>query len=127
MAHPSTVKKQVRERDNQQCCECGMTAEEHRRRFGKNLHVHRTEYFGHFSLGTYEIDKCETLCTLCHKAKHNFYDSIRRRDGWACTKCGMSDEDTGCCTNAPCQFIAREKASAMHAAMQRNRRGQVKR
>lgn len=93
MAVSNSVKKKVRERDKQQCCECGMTAEEHKRRFGRTLHVHRREYSGRYSLGSYDIDKCETLCEPCHWAKHSLSCAARMRDGYVCTECGVTDDE----------------------------------
>ena len=90
MADASTIKKQVRKRDRQ-CRGCGMTPEEHKRRFGKNLDVHRKKYRGWS--GRYEVDDCLALCRRCHLAEHHFKWSIRKRDGYACTECGIIDEE----------------------------------
>lgn len=58
------IKALVRERDDQRCVECGMTKEEHKALYGKNLEVHRTEP------GTpYTAEGCVTVCRLCHSAK----------------------------------------------------------
>jgi len=60
--HEVTIKKKVRERDGHCCTECGMTAGEHRDKFGRNLHVHR------ITPGSeYTVDGCVTLCQECHK------------------------------------------------------------
>lgn len=75
------VKAFVRKRDKYRCRDCGMTANEHREKFGKNLHVHRV-----FAGWIYHPSICVTLCRTCHAAKKgreqndtfgiwwNFYD-----------------------------------------------------
>jgi hypothetical protein len=88
-----SIKRQVRERAGNRCSECGMTAEEHKRRFGKNLDVHRTTSWGPFSLGPYDVKKAVALCDTCHRAKHSLKCAIRRRDGFVCTECGMTNEE----------------------------------
>jgi hypothetical protein len=87
------VKKAVRERAGNRCAECGMTTEEHKRRFGKNLDVHRKNFWGPWSYGPYEVKKAVALCDLCHRAKHSLKCAIRKRDGYICTECGMTDEE----------------------------------
>jgi hypothetical protein len=64
-----------------------MTAEEHKRRFGKTIEVHRTSY------GPYRERLAVALCNLCHQAKHSFKAAIRKRDGYVCTECGMTNKE----------------------------------
>ncbi len=87
MSSSVAIKRAVRERDNQRCTACAMTAREHKRRYGRTLEVHRTE------AGPYRLDKCKTLCRLCHKARHSFKCKIRKRDGYVCTECGITNRE----------------------------------
>jgi hypothetical protein len=58
------VKAAVRERDGHRCTQCGLTARQHRRRFGRGLEVHRS------SPGSvYSLEGCVTLCRPCHYQK----------------------------------------------------------
>jgi hypothetical protein len=88
MADDKSVKKKIRERDQQRCSRCGMTAEQHRLKFtGRGLNVHRVRS------RRYEPDNCETLCEDCHRAKHYIRCAVRQRDGFVCTECGMTDAE----------------------------------
>lgn len=58
------VKGAVRARDGFRCVGCSMTNDEHRRRYGRELDVHRKT-----PGGLYAIDDCETLCRFCHGSK----------------------------------------------------------
>jgi hypothetical protein len=58
------IKALVRFRDCYRCVECGMTAVEHVKRFGKNLAVHRL-----IPGAPYRISEAVTLCVLCHAPK----------------------------------------------------------
>ena len=82
-----SVKKIVRKRDKQKCCDCGMTAAEHKRRFRRTLHVHRTKS------GPYRVETSVTLCQRCHQSRHSVKCAIRKRDGYRCTECGMSNDE----------------------------------
>jgi hypothetical protein len=55
------IKTAVRERDGHRCTGCGMTAEEHRARYGRTLDVHRT-----VPGSIYTLDGSVTLCRACH-------------------------------------------------------------
>jgi hypothetical protein len=58
------IKAIVRHRDGYRCTECGMTAEQHKGRYGKNLDVHRVE-----PGSPYTVHGCQTLCRSCHSPK----------------------------------------------------------
>jgi hypothetical protein len=55
------IKASVRRRDGFCCVGCGMSSEEHRQRYKKQLHVHRK-----VPRSAYTIDGCVTLCYSCH-------------------------------------------------------------
>lgn len=55
------VKRAVRERDGHACTKCGVTADEHIRRHGRTLQVHRQ-----VPGSLYTPDGCVTLCCACH-------------------------------------------------------------
>jgi hypothetical protein len=58
------VKQEVRKRDGDKCSECEMSGAEHKRRFGRDLDLHRirpgSEYF---------TSACVLLCRPCHYSK----------------------------------------------------------
>ncbi len=58
------IKALVRHRDGYRCTECGMTARQHKKKYGKNLDVHRLE-----PGSPYKIRGCVTLCRGCHGPK----------------------------------------------------------
>jgi hypothetical protein len=58
------IKAIVRYRDGYRCVECGMTARQHARRYGRGLEVHRI-----VPGSRYSVDSCVTLCQGCHKDK----------------------------------------------------------
>jgi hypothetical protein len=58
------VKALVRHRDGYACTDCGMTAEQHLERFGRNLDVHRV-----VPGSEYTLPGCVTLCRPCHDRK----------------------------------------------------------
>ena len=60
-AEMKAVKAAVRERDGNACVGCGMTAEQHRARYGKRLLVHRK-----VPGSLYTLAGCETRCVECH-------------------------------------------------------------
>lgn len=60
----SDVKAVVRHRDGYRCVECGMTAVEHIRQYGRTLEVRRVT-----PGSAYTIDGCRTLCIPCHGPK----------------------------------------------------------
>lgn len=66
----STIKEDVRTRDNFRCTECGMMQEEHIALYGKRLEVHRK-----VPGSPYTLEGCVTLCRTCH------YPKPRRRHG----------------------------------------------
>jgi 5-methylcytosine-specific restriction endonuclease McrA len=55
------VKRAVRERDGHRCTKCGMTAEEHERRYGRTLDVHRL-----MPGSLYSVEGCVSFCRPCH-------------------------------------------------------------
>lgn len=56
------LKDDVRARDGYRCTKCGMTADEHRRRYGKTLDTHRI-----VPGSPYTMEGCQTLCKPCHR------------------------------------------------------------
>ena len=59
-----SVKAAVRARDGNKCTDCGMTAEDHRKTYGKGLDVHRV-----VPGSQYTVAGCVTLCRRCHGPK----------------------------------------------------------
>jgi hypothetical protein len=58
------IKQAVRDRDGNRCRDCGMTGEESRKKYGKELDVHR------LLPGSYYLERsCVTLCRACHAKK----------------------------------------------------------
>jgi len=55
------VKTAVRDRDGQKCAQCGMTAEQHKAKYGRTLEVHRV-----VPGSLYTLEGSITLCKLCH-------------------------------------------------------------
>lgn len=51
----------VRERDGWRCTKCGMTNDDHKRKTGRALQVHRTE-----PGKLYRVETCILLCRRCH-------------------------------------------------------------
>jgi hypothetical protein len=72
---PHQIRAAIRERDGQKCTECGMTADEHRKRFGRTLDVHRIQPGGEYSFAN-----CVTLCRPCHRPKPKSPYGIVPRD-----------------------------------------------
>ncbi len=58
------IKAIVRHRDGYRCTECGMTASQHKAKYGRNLDVHRVE-----PGSPYKVRGCVTLCRACHGPK----------------------------------------------------------
>jgi hypothetical protein len=56
------IKAAARERDGYRCTTCGMTNQQHRDRYGRQLHVHRKE-----PGSLYSLRGCVTVCEDCHK------------------------------------------------------------
>jgi hypothetical protein len=56
-----SLKEAVRSRDGHRCTECGTTAAQHIRQYGKTLDVHRVEPGSDYTLAGYV-----TLCRTCH-------------------------------------------------------------
>jgi hypothetical protein len=55
------LKALVRQRDGMRCTKCGMTAIEHRHRYGRALDVHRLD-----PRSRYTLEGCATVCRRCH-------------------------------------------------------------
>lgn len=61
----SQIKALVRKRDGFKCVQCGMTSEESRAVYGKDLDVHRVT-----PGSPYAVDEsCVTICVRCHGPK----------------------------------------------------------
>ena len=58
------VKALVRHRDGYCCTQCGMTARDHLRRYGRTLDVHRL-----IPGSRYSVKGCVSLCRGCHAPK----------------------------------------------------------
>jgi hypothetical protein len=58
------IKATVRDRDGFCCVACGMTNDEHKARYGRQLEVHRKT-----PGASYQAADCETLCIPCHGPK----------------------------------------------------------
>ncbi len=54
----------VRHRDGYRCVECGMTAQEHKKKYRRTLDVHRVT-----PGSPYTVDGCIALCKKCHATK----------------------------------------------------------
>lgn len=68
------------QRDSQRCVNCGMTREEHKQKYGKDITVDHIDGTGRNELiSNHHIDNLQTLCLKCHGSK----DSIR---GWLSRK-----------------------------------------
>jgi hypothetical protein len=61
---PADIKAVVRHRGGYRCVECGMTARQHVRLFGRTLDVHRT-----LPGEPYSVRTCVSLCRPCHLTK----------------------------------------------------------
>lgn len=61
---PHNVKAAVRRRDGFCCVQCGMTNDEHIRKYSRQLEVHRKT-----PGSIYVADDCVTLCKTCHGPK----------------------------------------------------------
>jgi hypothetical protein len=59
------TKAAVRARDGYRCAKCGMTNEEHRDKYGRQLDVHRLD-----PGSIYYPDGCVALCRACHSGEH---------------------------------------------------------
>lgn len=69
------LKDRIRARDGYKCRQCGMTQEEHKKRFGRILNVHRKdERYGYY------FRNCITLCQPCHY-KQPKWRMVQIRDG----------------------------------------------
>ena len=67
---PSTVlkiKERIRARDGRCCVVCSMDKNNHKKRFGTDLEVHRIVPDSNYDL-TWGV--CVTLCEVCHLAIH---------------------------------------------------------
>ena len=69
------VRQRILVRDGYRCVECGMTREEHRQRFGTDLHVHHIQTLK-AEMGLNFDWNLVTLCEGCHKAKHPFMKRV---------------------------------------------------
>jgi hypothetical protein len=69
---PVEIKALARHRDGYQCVDCGMTAEDHIERFGRNLDVHRI-----VPGSAYTLLGVQTLCRTCHEKKPKSARGIR--------------------------------------------------
>lgn len=58
------IKEAVRKRDGYRCTECGMTREQHQKRYGCTLEVHRI-----VPGSAYTMEGAVTLCCSCHGPK----------------------------------------------------------
>lgn len=73
------LRKQVLKRDNYQCRNCGMTNEEHKKTFGKEITIDHIDGKGSKSkIKNNKLDNLQTLCLRCHGKKSN--KEIKRRN-----------------------------------------------
>lgn len=61
----TATKAAVRYRDGHACTKCGMTVDQHRARYERNLEVHRL-----IPNSAYTLEGCVTLCKACHRKQH---------------------------------------------------------
>jgi Trp operon repressor len=64
-------------RDNEKCINCGMTREEHKEKYGRDITVDHIDGNGRSkeaALKNSELENLQTLCLSCHGKK----DSLRR-------------------------------------------------
>lgn len=60
----------VLKRDNYRCVDCGMTIEEHKKEFGRDITIHHIDGRGRYSKKkNNSIDNLQTLCLTCHGKK----------------------------------------------------------
>ena len=75
---PDAIRAIVRFRDGYRCQECGMTSQEHFKRFRRDLEVHRLNPGARYS-----IKGCITLCRPCHGPKPKSPKGTQLRNGKA--------------------------------------------
>jgi 5-methylcytosine-specific restriction endonuclease McrA len=70
--HFSGLREVVIERDGAQCVSCGITREEHREKYNKDITINHID--GNGTTKPYEehnnsLENLETMCVVCHTAK----------------------------------------------------------
>lgn len=66
----ASYRSEIRSRDGKRCQDCGMTAEQHMEKFGRDLEVHHIIPFRLFEDGdeaAHQPDNLITLCRPCHR------------------------------------------------------------
>lgn len=109
-------REMVIQRDENKCTKCGITREEHKKRWNQDLHVDHNDNYGRAVIKKAKnnnLDNLLTLCVKCHGIKSNqdrkankkrvevllyghdftekLKEEIRQRDGRICRDCGISE------------------------------------
>jgi 5-methylcytosine-specific restriction endonuclease McrA len=76
-------RESVMKRDNFKCAECGLSRQEHYKKYGDDLDIHHKDGKGRQSdIKNNRLSNLITLCHMCHMKKHFIgYWKNRRRDG----------------------------------------------
>ncbi len=74
------MRSKVFERDGYKCCYCGITQEEHKKRFKRDLSIDHIDGRGYSSKPPNNVlSNLQTLCTACHGNKEKIvYDEMQQ-------------------------------------------------
>jgi hypothetical protein len=75
------LREQVIQRDKERCVECGMTREEHKSKWGRDITVDHYDGNGRYSNDpNNDINNLQTMCLKCHgkkDVKRRFWRSVK--------------------------------------------------
>lgn len=73
-------RKRVLERDGYKCIVCGMTDEEHRKKWGRGITIDHFDGFGRNSkIKNNDMDNLYTMCLSCHGRKDKLRGLKRKK------------------------------------------------